>query len=1059
MAAVAALLTSCSKDDTFGGPTRGKVTFEVSTPELATRYGEGTTATALQYAVYDMIEDATSGKLVDTGKATLNNKTATVSIDLVEGRKYTAIFWADAGENASPYTFTPETKTVSYTDVNALEANQEAYDAFYAFVPQADIKVGQTVNVTLKRPFAQLRIETSDTDRAKQLGVEVVKTGITVNAYTSFNLETGAVDGQQNITFKPTDKASASTTVGEVTYDLISMNYVLVNTRETVDVTLNFTDDVNGTEESYVRKYSSVSVERNHRTLVRGTILTDPTQFNVTVSEDFTDDISEDRNTSETLVVSTADEIIDAFENLNDDDPSNDPGTIVLGDDIDLNEVLLIGSTSTINAKAQNSLSTNAVTRTETETPTIVIDGNGKTISSTATRVIRIQQSNINVEINNLTIDVASNVAGNGSNPDSNRGISIDGNLQNVSLTLNNCNIEFTDDEVGKDWAYAVNVSGNGTGHNVTINGGKYEGANVVNVHGANNIVTVNNATLTSLYPANNTYGACIWVLQNQGSKVFAKGNTFNGDNAVAFNLGEGTELTESDNIDNCLDYKEINGNYCIFTADGLVWVEAQTDGFFAGKTVKLMSDIDMTDVTIANPIRFWNPENRTTFDGQNHTISNLTMSTTSTAKNPFGLFSGTADIKNIKFDNANISGYSYVAVVAGSLYGNIENCHVSNSSVKCTYWMAGALSGQYNSGNVTNCSVTNTTVTGPAAVGALVGVVNETSGERKLDNCTVTDCKVIQEGSFGGDYDKMFGAAVGLINIENSTVRFNGTVTNTTVKGEASNDDNIIGDFDGSTKVYINGKEPKSESQKALEAAIAVAADGETVTLSEDVVATQTIVIPEGKNITLDLNSKTITGTMHKNNGAVIKNVGTLIVKNGVISSTANNGGSAIANSGTLEVESTTLNGAPNADGSWPSYTVNNTGAMTVNNTTITSHHGAVASYNDNAVVTLNNSEINMAGIPGFTSHGIYTYNNGKVVVNGGTYANNATDQAASGASVINGAVEVNAGTFTGRIENYYGTPVLKGGTYSVNPNAKFIANGYKVVDNGNGTWSVVAE
>ncbi|MBP3496470.1 MAG: hypothetical protein J6K33_01395, partial [Alistipes sp.] len=932
-------------------------------------------------------------------------------------------------------------------------------DAFYAFVPQADIKVGQTVNVTLKRPFAQLRIETSDTDRAKQLGVEVVKTGITVNAYTSFNLETGAVDGQQNITFKPTDKASASTTVGEVTYDLISMNYVLVNTRETVDVTLNFTDDVNGTEESYVRKYSSVSVERNHRTLVRGTILTDPTQFNVTVSEDFTDDISEDRNTSETLVVSTADEIIDAFENLNDDDPSNDPGTIVLGDDIDLNEVLLIGSTSTINAKAQNSLSTNAVTRTETETPTIVIDGNGKTISSTATRVIRIQQSNINVEINNLTIDVASNVAGNGSNPDSNRGISIDGNLQNVSLTLNNCNIEFTDDEVGKDWAYAVNVSGNGTGHNVTINGGKYEGANVVNVHGANNIVTVNNATLTSLYPANNTYGACIWVLQNQGSKVFAKGNTFNGDNAVAFNLGEGTELTESDNIDNCLDYKEINGNYCIFTADGLVWVEAQTDGFFAGKTVKLMSDIDMTDVTIANPIRFWNPENRTTFDGQNHTISNLTMSTTSTAKNPFGLFSGTADIKNIKFDNANISGYSYVAVVAGSLYGNIENCHVSNSSVKCTYWMAGALSGQYNSGNVTNCSVTNTTVTGPAAVGALVGVVNETSGERKLDNCTVTDCKVIQEGSFGGDYDKMFGAAVGLINIENSTVRFNGTVTNTTVKGEASNDDNIIGDFDGSTKVYINGKEPKSESQKALEAAIAVAADGETVTLSEDVVATQTIVIPEGKNITLDLNSKTITGTMHKNNGAVIKNVGTLIVKNGVISSTANNGGSAIANSGTLEVESTTLNGAPNADGSWPSYTVNNTGAMTVNNTTITSHHGAVASYNDNAVVTLNNSEINMAGIPGFTSHGIYTYNNGKVVVNGGTYANNATDQAASGASVINGAVEVNAGTFTGRIENYYGTPVLKGGTYSVNPNAKFIANGYKVVDNGNGTWSVVAE
>jgi hypothetical protein len=194
----------------------------------------------------------------------------------------------------------------------------------------------------------------------------------------------------------------------------------------------------------------------------------------------------------------------------------------------------------------------------------------------------------------------------------------------------------------------------------------------------------------------------------------------------------------------------------------------------------------------------------------------------------------------------------------------------------------------------------------------------------------------------------------------------------------------------------------------------------------------------------------------MHKNVGAVLKNEGTLTVKGGTISSTADNGGSAIQNNGTLTVENATLNGAPNANGSWPSYTVNNTGVMTVNNVTITSHHGAVASYNNGAVVTLNNSVIDMAGIPGFTSHGMYTYNNGKVIVNGGTYANKATDQAASGASVINGAVEVNNGTFSGRIENYYGTPVLKGGTYSVKPNKNFVADGYEVVDNGNGTWSV---
>ena len=196
-----------------------------------------------------------------------------------------------------------------------------------------------------------------------------------------------------------------------------------------------------------------------------------------------------------------------------------------------------------------------------------------------------------------------------------------------------------------------------------------------------------------------------------------------------------------------------------------------------------------------------------------------------------------------------------------------------------------------------------------------------------------------------------------------------------------------------------------------------------------------------------LDLNGRIIIGKMHKSVGAVIENNGTLTIKNGTISSTAANGGSAIQNNGTLTVEGATLNGAPNADGSWPSYTVNNTGVMTATNTTFTSYHGSVASYGDGAVVTLNNSEIDMAGIPGFTSHGIYTYNSGKVVVNGGTYTNKATDQASSGASVINGAVEVNDGTFTGRIENYYGTPVLKGGIYSVKPNEKFIAEGYKAV------------
>ena len=243
-----------------------------------------------------------------------------------------------------------------------------------------------------------------------------------------------------------------------------------------------------------------------------------------------------------------------------------------------------------------------------------------------------------------------------------------------------------------------------------------------------------------------------------------------------------------------------------------------------------------------------------------------------------------------------------------------------------------------------------------------------------------------------------------------------------------------------------------------SLQEAFNAAEAGDVIVLTEDITITKPATVT-GKDVVLDLNGKTISGTMHKNVGSVIKvEAGaTLNISNGTISSTVNNGGSAIANAGTAVLENVTLNGAPNADGSWPSYTVNNTGTLTITNSTITSHHGAVASYNDNALITLNNTNIDMSGIPGFTSHGIYTYNNGKVEVNGGNIANKATDQASSGASVINGAVTVNAGTFSGRIENYYGTPVLKGGSYTVKPNNKFIAEGYKAAE-ANDKWVVVA-
>ena len=334
-------------------------------------------------------------------------------------------------------------------------------------------------------------------------------------------------------------------------------------------------------------------------------------------------------------------------------------------------------------------------------------------------------------------------------------------------------------------------------------------------------------------------------------------------------------------------------------------------------------------------------------------------------------------------------------------------------------------------------------------------GVLTINGGTFNADTYTNSAVRLL---GFGNDVDEIFGY------INGGT--FNGKIKlNNYAGGEFNSQVFFIvgGSFSVDPSEFVvpgykaeeeNGVYVVRKPQALIDFENAIA-NGDDITLSEDITLMNPVVVEEGKEVTINLNGKTLDIYTHKSVGAVLKNNGTLAIEGGTISSLGDNGGSAIANNGILTVKNATLNGAPNAGSSWPSYTVNNTGTMTLENTTITSKHGSVASY-DGGVLTLNNCTIDMAGIPGFTSHGIYTYDGGKVIVNGGTYENKATDQNSTGGSVINGYVEVNAGTFTGRIQNYYGTPVLKGGTYSVKPNNAFVAEGYKVIEE-NGKYNVV--
>ncbi len=300
----------------------------------------------------------------------------------------------------------------------------------------------------------------------------------------------------------------------------------------------------------------------------------------------------------------------------------------------------------------------------------------------------------------------------------------------------------------------------------------------------------------------------------------------------------------------------DTEGNYLIGDATAFALMEAQADGYFADKTIKLTANIDFGGATLP-AVKFWSPGNQTTFDGNGKTLSNFAISDTN---GNAGLFAGTFDVKNLNIERAEVTG-KYVGVLAGNMYGNIDNCTVKGSTINGTYWQTGALCGQYNSGNITNCVVEDCTINGKAAVGGLVGILNESAGVRKIENCTVKACDIVQTGSFGGNYDEMFAAAVGCINISNAQVYFTDcTVEGNTVKGVASN--SLVGEANSSTTVYVNNNIGVA-SAEALKGALNAATGNSSIALLRDIAGDVTVAQKPDVSITIDGKGNTFAGVI----------------------------------------------------------------------------------------------------------------------------------------------------------------------------------------------------
>ena len=249
--------------------------------------------------------------------------------------------------------------------------------------------------------------------------------------------------------------------------------------------------------------------------------------------------------------------------------------------------------------------------------------------------------------------------------------------------------------------------------------------------------------------------------------------------------------------------YDEASKTYTVYTARGLKWVAAQvnattpyTPTIFDDATVQLANDIDLNNeewIPIGDD-RFERTEWHGVFDGQGYKVYNVKITKKTDRddenKSSYGLFGNVkGTVKNLTVENVSISGApKFIGALVGRLNdGLIENCHVKNASLECNNWTIGGVVGQWNNGVIRGCSIEESTIKGYAGVGAIAGLALNT-GERTLEDCSVNDCAIVANGSFGGNFDKMFGTVLGATYNGELVVNLNEcSVENTTVKGQPS--------------------------------------------------------------------------------------------------------------------------------------------------------------------------------------------------------------------------------------------------------------------------------
>ena len=293
--------------------------------------------------------------------------TATFPVRLIANRDYTFVVWADLvkeGETADLHYNTADLTNITLN--NTWVAMDETRDAFTCSEPLR-FERGNAITLELKRPFAKLRVVT--TDMLELMGIEPtsVEVEYTTTHYNTYNALTKEVAGEVTKEHVQTPIAPYDYEVGDENKTLFTDYFFATVEQETVNFVMNVYDKNNELIDEEKKFITPIPVERNYVTTIKGNILTFFDNITVEIKPDFAGE-----KEVAFVEVESANDLFEAIKSAE----AGEETIITLVGDINLNDLL---SASTFSTRA-------------TADPTVLISAgkaislnlNGKTLSATS---------------------------------------------------------------------------------------------------------------------------------------------------------------------------------------------------------------------------------------------------------------------------------------------------------------------------------------------------------------------------------------------------------------------------------------------------------------------------------------------------------------------------------------------------------------------------------------------------------------------------------------------------------------------------------------------------